>query len=387
MRLDQNSLLSEYYLGTECCSLREARRVSTSPTILSIDRARKTNRTLPILLGALIKIGLSVGIVFSAVEARGQYRPLAVQPPTQIFPWGSTNALIPFAVTNTQNMGLTVYQGNNGNQAQFPYAMSFSSFADINTAFQQLLVFAANLALTNPAVNKNDPIFVIGNAVNLNYPPGFVESTGFVGVTFVVGTPVPDNVSFSYVEQNGTWVLPDLSGIVPVLPQQMTFYVPGLEWARIEVYNSTNMITPFLVVDSRNPSSSSGTNGIDLPSQSITIATAYLASGTNGPYQLKVSFLTSGSGFQIVDGNGLEIAETPLVLAVTKSNGSVNLSVTGGDVGRNFEIEKSPDLQTWTPITGAYTVGTNAGWSITFQDTMSNLFGFYRAATTNAVPQ
>jgi hypothetical protein len=202
-----------------------------------------------------------------------------------------------------------------------------------------------------------------------------------------VGTPVPDNVSFSYVEQNGTWVLPDLSGIVPVLPQQMTFYVPGLEWARIEVYNSTNMITPFLVVDSRNPSSSSGTNGIDLPSQSITIATAYLASGTNGPYQLKVSFLTSGSGFQIVDGNGLEIAETPLVLAVTKSNGSVNLSVTGGDVGRNFEIEKSPDLQTWTPITGAYTVGTNAGWSITFQDTMSNLFGFYRAATTNAVPQ
>jgi hypothetical protein len=191
-------------------------------------------------------------------------------------------------------------------------------------------------------------------------------------------------VPFSLVYTNGAYTVPDLSGINISLLYLLSYYVPGLQWARIETYYATNMVTPFDVADSRYPYVS--TNSISVSNEALTMATSVITSGNTGPYRMKLTMLM-GNGFQVVDGNGLEVAETPLVLAITKLNGNVNLSVTGGDAGRVFEIEKSPDVQTWTAITGAYTVGTNAGWSITFQDTMSNVFGFYRAATTNAVPQ
>jgi len=328
-----------------------------------------TRIALPALLGAFIAL--------FADDARGQIQNMvAVQPPKQVFPWGSTNSLVPFAVTNTRNISIGVYQGDvDGADADFPGDVSFTSMADINSAFQEVLAFAANLSIENPAINKSAPLMVAGYALNNDYP----QNVGCF--TFVV----PDEMSINVANVNGSWVLPSLSAMTLMLPQQMPFQIPGLQWARLEVYHSTNLATPFLVVDSRNPASSSPTNGIDISNQAITIATAFLASGNTGPYRLKVSTLAA-NGFQIVDGTGMRVLERPLAPVISRSAGTVKVTVTGGDPGRVFAIQKSADLKTWTQDGSAYTVGTNT-WSATLQETVSPASGiFYRTATLDVAP-
>jgi len=308
------------------------------------------------LSGAIVSIVgvIMIGIVFFASEAKGQVRPQFIinPPPVQIFPWGSMAALQQFAATNTQNMGVEIYQGNiNGGQADFQQNIAFGNVANINAAFQEILLFTANLALTNSRIDKTQPVFISGDAWNYNYPP----PNGVVGTFFTPWDPVP---SFSFVKTNGVWTIPDLSGISMILPEQMVFYVPGMEWARIEVYSNTDLTTPFLVVDSSsNPSSFDAV--IDTTNQSLTIDTPYLASGTNGLYRLKVNFLTS-SGFTIADGNGNKVAETPFQIEnISVRKGVVSLNVVGGNTGRVFFVQRSPDLVHWVTAGGPYTVNGN----------------------------
>jgi hypothetical protein len=319
-----------------------------------------------------------IAIVLFTAAARGQYLPVEVQPPIQIFPWGSSNNVIADAVSNSQYVAVAVEgHASNGTIVELPYInggpYTFTNEAEINDCFHEYFAAIAQSATTNTIVDRVLPYDVVTYIFkpDWNYDQGYYY--------FWVNI-----VPFSLVYTNGAYTVPDLSGINISLLYLLSYYVPGLQWARIETYYATNMVTPFDVADSRYPYVS--TNSISVSNEALTMATSVITSGNTGPYRMKLTMLM-GNGFQVVDGNGLEVAETPLVLAITKLNGNVNLSVTGGDAGRVFEIEKSPDVQTWTAITGAYTVGTNAGWSITFQDTMSNVFGFYRAATTNAVPQ
>jgi hypothetical protein len=327
----------------------------------------KTNTMAQALRLILLKLSgaiVTAGIVFFASEAKGQVRPQAIgpPPPVQIFPWGSTNALEQFAATNTQNMIVGIYQGiTNGGEADFPHTLFFPNMAAINGAFQQGLLFTANLALTNAKIDKTQPVFVGGYAWNDNYPP---PPNGGWFPFDVPWDPVP---SFRFVMQNGVWTIPDLSGISMILPEQMIFYVPGLEWARIEVYASTNLITPFLVVDSAsNPVEFDAS--IDTTNQSMTIDTPYLASGNTGQYRLKVSILTAGSGFQIANGNGMQTAETPFsIVNFSIRNGIASFNVIGGDTGRVFVIQHSPDLINWATASEPYTV---SGSGVSFQEPM-----------------
>jgi hypothetical protein len=323
------------------------------------------------LSGVIVNnIGIGIGvitacIVFFASEAKGQVRPQAIgpPPPVQIFPWGSSNALTQFAVTNTRDITIGVFQGNvdGGDDGYLGY--SYSSITSITSAFQQSLTAAANQAMTNPAINKNAAIFVAGYADNNYYPP----TLGCL--TFAVSqNPSP---SFSLIHSNGTWILPDLTGITMPLAQQFAFYVPGLEWARIEVYSNVNLVTPFLVVDSRVSSSPWETNYIDIPDQAITIFTPYLASGNTGPYRLKVSMLTD-TGFLIVDGNGVKVAETPFSIQnFSVQNGVASLNVAGGDTGTVFVVQHSPDLINWVTVGGPYTAVT--GSTVYFQEPVITL--------------
>jgi hypothetical protein len=278
-------------------------------------------------------------------------------------------------------MGVTVFHGDTyGGQAEFPGNLSFGTVANINAAFQEVLLFAANLTLTNPAIDKTQPVFVSGYAWNNNYPPPN-------GVWFTFVTPSDPVPSFSFIEEsNGVWTIPDLSGISMILPEQIVTAIPGLTWCKIEVY-SNGLITPFLVVDSSGNATSSDAS-IDVTNQSVTMNTEFLASenGIIGPYSVVMSFITA-DGFVIVDGNGNQIAEPPLRIEnFSVQNGIASLKVVGGDAGMVFSIQKSTDLEAWFQVAGPYTVGTNP-WSIMFQDTASNRLDFYRTATTNAIPR
>jgi hypothetical protein len=302
---------------------------------------------------------------------------------TQLFPWGNSNILAQFAATNSSNIVVGCNQSNVlVSEAAFSHDVSFENLVDFNTKFQQVLSFAVNFALTNPAVDKTSPITIGGYSYNLNYPPG---PNGAWAPYDVPWDPAP---SIAFInEGNGTWAVPDLSWISMIFPGQMVFYTPGLLWGRIEVYYSTNTVTPVFVADSRCSNASSPTNdvNVDITNQSLTLDTTLVSGGSNGLYRLKVS-LYSSNGFQIVNGNGVQVQETSLVPVISESNGTVNIKVTGGDSGRVFVIQKSSDLEAWIQVGGPYTVGTSP-WSIMFQDATSNRFEFYRTATTNAVPQ
>lgn len=352
----------------------------------------KTNAILLKLLGVTTKISLSLGIivsiVFSAGEAKGQYWSLIVQPPVQIFPWGSTNALIQFAVTNTQFMAVSVTGENPSGQrlngpsgvGMLPDGYSISNEAGFDSAFQQILTFAANQAMTNTSVpiDKSLPLFVDGGSGNFYYPP---PSYGDLDFSL-------HNVSFQLIFTNGNWILPDLSGIQLNLNSQLLFYVPGLEWGRLEVYDSTNLAVPFIVVDSREPDPywDNPTNEVNTNFGFFHIATPYVASGNNGSYRMKVSMFTSAGGFLIVDGTGYQIQETPLVPSIAILQGTVKVTVTGGDPGRVFFIQKSTDLQNWSQVGGLCTVGTNANWYTLLPPQVINTTDFYRTVTADRIP-
>jgi hypothetical protein len=332
----------------------------------------QTLRCMLLKLSGVIVNNIGIGvitacIVFFASEAKGQVRPQAIgpPPPVQIFPWGSSNALTQFAVTNTQYIRVAVYQGNNGNEAQWPpgaYIASFSDMASVNYEFQQVLITAGNQAISNSTIVKGNPIMAGGVAKNDTYPPT---------IGCAMFQAVNGGFSFSLVYTNGTWTLPNLSGASMALMPLLPFYIPSLEWGRIEVYSITNLASPFLVVDSRYPASSSVTNSVDTNNQAITIATPYLASGNTGPYRLKVSMLTD-TGFLIVDGNGVKVAETPFSIQnFSVQNGVASLNVAGGDTGTVFVVQHSPDLINWVTVGGPYTAVT--GSTVYFQEPVITL--------------
>jgi hypothetical protein len=356
MRAYQNSHPFHHLREVECCRLKEPKLLLKSPSKFSIDRA-----------GKILSKFLIFHIVF-LMPRTGHA--------TQLFPWGNSNILAQCAATNSQGMVATASQGNIFvGQAAFQN-VSFRDVADIQSAFQEELSVLAGFAVSNSAINPTNPILVNAYTYNDFYNGGYSPFD------------VPDPLTFNLVMSNGKWTAPDLSGLSLILPQQIVTVIPGMKYCRIEIY-SNGMTAPFRVVDSTGMATSSDAS-IDITNGSVTIDTQYLASenGILGPYSLIMTIITDSNGLQEIDGNGDLIPE-PLLRIVNFSmqNGIASFNVVGGDPARVFVIQGSTNLTTWLQVGGPYTVGTNANWSITFQDTTSNNFGFYRTATTNAVPQ
>ena len=70
---------------------------------------------------------------------------------------------------------------------------------------------------------------------------------------------------------------------------------------------------------------------------------------------------------------------TPYFLTPTVENGNLNLFL-GGTVGFTYQIQASPDLTNWTPLTNIF----NANGTIQFIDNTTNPSGrFYRASLVN----
>ena len=350
--------------------------------------AKKFAHSVRYLLTLLGAIG-----VLLAVTAEGQVKPRAlslVTPTNRVFPWGTSTNVVNFALTNTQYVFAGVYgedQFGNLNESMSGSVLigpnTFSSYSVLNSALHVALNTAITAAANNTSVpiNKDRPMHVGYYTVNFQYPP--TDLTLFFGDT--------DSLYVTLAKSGTNYSIPDLSGITPQLLPTQRFYVPGLQWVRMEIYSTSNLANPVLVSDSRD-GSGSDTTGADIANQSFYIGTDYII---GGPYQVKVSYLTP-NGFFIANGDGMQVLEAPVVLSNLSIHGQgVTMTATGGDNGRVFNVQTSTDLKTWTKVTGtgSYTVGTNTTMSVSFNDSSINtalshtLQGhFYRFVAIPQVP-
>lgn len=145
------------------------------------------------------------------------------------------------------------------------------------------------------------------------------------------------------LDKSGTnYTVPDFSWFSMKINSKMTFYLPGLRWARLEAGypGDTNA---FRVNDRRldastDPIASDG--GLVLPTAVI------MDSSTGGKYWMTLSLLVN-SKFMMIDGNGMLLAEPLTSLSMEKSGSNFNLTLRGGPSGRGYLIERSTDMKKW----------------------------------------
>jgi hypothetical protein len=185
---------------------------------------------------------------------------------------------------------------------------------------------------------------------------------------------------------DGSWSVPDLSGFSTQLGDPMPFYVPNAQWARAEIGYKGDT-DPFEVDDDlydpgSSPLSSDGFVYLD---------TSYItdSSSTNGDFWMKIT-LFDGTNFQIFDGDGNPVPETPMVPALNQSGTNATVTVNGGDSGRGFVLQSSADLSAWTncsPVTFISPTNDLPGaLPSRFVYPVTNRALFFRTATTNLPP-
>lgn len=183
---------------------------------------------------------------------------------------------------------------------------------------------------------------------------------------------------------NGTYSVPDLSSFSTTLNSSIPFYVPNLLWARAEVgYKGDSY--PFEVDDELlDPESNPiGSDGF------LYLSTDYItdSSSNNGDLCMKIT-LFDNNMFQIFNGDGNHIPETPMVLGMTRNGTNAIVAVNGGDSGRGYMLQWSSDLKHWTnsvpyffsPVPEAS--APQFTWPLAQASKM-----FFRTATTNTVPE
>ncbi|HEY1718396.1 MAG TPA: hypothetical protein VGH42_08915 [Verrucomicrobiae bacterium] len=180
---------------------------------------------------------------------------------------------------------------------------------------------------------------------------------------------------------DGTYSVPDFSNYSTKLTGTIPFYIPNLKWARVEVSGATNAVEDTFYNPPSNPIDSTGC--LDLP---LAYATNSASSG--GSYGLKITLFDNNT-FQIFDGDGNQIPETPFVLEMAKDSNNAYITVNGGDSGRGYMLQSSSDMKNWTngavqfvsPLPEAAAVPPTFSWPLASANQM-----FFRTATTNTVP-
>jgi hypothetical protein len=182
---------------------------------------------------------------------------------------------------------------------------------------------------------------------------------------------------------DGSYSVPNLSSFSTQLGDPMPIYVPNLQWARVEVGYKGDPY-PFEVDDNlydpgSSPLSSDGFVYLD---------TSYItnSSSSNGAFWMKIS-LFDGTNFQIFDGDGNQIPETPMVLGMMKNGTNAVVTVNGGNSGRGYVLQWSSDLKNWTNSVPYFiSPQTNAPAPQFLRPFSSTNKMFFRTATTNLPP-
>ncbi len=178
--------------------------------------------------------------------------------------------------------------------------------------------------------------------------------------------------------------MPNLSSFSTTLDGYISFYVPNLQWARLEIgYNGDS--DPFEVDDELYDSE---TDPID-DEGFLEINTDYITNSASvgGTYWMKIT--TFNGTFQIFNGDGNQIPETPMKLGMSNDGTYATVTVNGGDSGRGYMLQWSSDLKNWTNSVPYFflPLPENEATPPQFYRPLSQASKlFFRTATTNAAP-
>lgn len=180
---------------------------------------------------------------------------------------------------------------------------------------------------------------------------------------------------------NGNYTVPSLPDFSLKLNESVPFYIPGLQWARLEIGFYGDPF-PFEVDDWRlDPATDPiGSDGfLYLPTEVISNSSA-----SNGLYSLKISVFDGE--FKSYDGDGKLLPETPMLLGMAKNGTNVIITVNGGDSGRGYRLQQSSDLRNWTNCSPVNFISPLSYYGESdFVFATTNVMSF-RTVTVNAAP-
>lgn len=291
-----------------------------------------------------------------------------------------------YAVPNSTIMAASVHQDtpNGYVDVKSPLVINFKPTTKeaIDSLFRQKIESVAEGALTNSLVNK-DGIFKIF---------GFTEGKDDLGIIYLI-------ISSEFTLQkssDGSYHLPDFSALKMIMPPDMVFEIPNLEWARIEAsYNP--VVEPYdpgllaLELDSRIDIPNGPPSDISITHKVVQISTDLATSGANGPTLLKISTVTkegTNHVFRVFGPMGTQIPETPLRLSnFTVSDGQSSFQIIGGDPGRVLVVQCSTNSTgPWTDTGERIVVPIRGYPPLYFRKAINGNFGFYRVRSENAIP-
>ncbi len=184
---------------------------------------------------------------------------------------------------------------------------------------------------------------------------------------------------------DGSYSVPNLSGLSTQLEDSIPFYVPNAEWARMEV-GDNGVPDPIEVYDNLYDAGSSPLSSDGY----VYLNTSYItdSSASDGDFWLKISLL-DGTNFQIFNGDGNSVPLTPMNLNMSNAGNNAYVTVNGGDSGQGFMLEWSSDLTHWTngsvnffsPLPETEVPSPKFTWPLSLASKM-----FFRTATTNLPP-
>ncbi|MDE1946767.1 MAG: hypothetical protein KGI23_02740, partial [Patescibacteria group bacterium] len=270
-------------------------------------------RTTRVGFPAILAIALTMVMsVCSPRNAGGQPQSLSL---------GTVQKVTDYAVSkaNAVSLGMWAYDTNGqkilyysggwqtGQEGYFTNKLAMDRFVAGQMAFVFQNFLTNTAPILNPDKGKGMTAYVYWNTI-VN---GFGEGLWYLFYT-------PSNILIKPVLVKGVYTVPDMSGFSTALGGKISFYIPNLKWARLEVSNRGNQ-TPFEIIDSRNDDPNNQMTSLidsqgflELPTDIITNS-----SSLNGAYTLKLSVFADT--FRSFDGDGNALPETPLRLSMEKT--------------------------------------------------------------------
>jgi hypothetical protein len=181
---------------------------------------------------------------------------------------------------------------------------------------------------------------------------------------------------------NGSYTLPDLSSFSTQINPNIPLYLPGLQWARYEIYYAGYdyplEVDDGLLDPATDPIDSDGF--LDLP-------TGYMSSSssTNGEFWVKTSAFTQ-DGFGVWNGDGKPV-KTPMIMDIATNNSGMLVTVNGGSSGLGYVIQWSPDLAHWTNSIPLFFSPVPESLPPQFGFPNNSAKMFFRTVVTNLPPQ
>jgi hypothetical protein len=182
---------------------------------------------------------------------------------------------------------------------------------------------------------------------------------------------------------DGSYSVPDVSGVSTEINDPIPFYIPNVQWARAEISYAGDSSGAFEIDDDLYDPGTS-------PLQSdgfvyLSPSTITDSSSINGSFSLKFSWFDGT--FNIVDGDGNKIPETRITVGLSTVSTNSVVAVAGGDSGRGYIVQSSNDLKNWENIDPVYFVSPIPGSANFIPYTCQMPAAFFRTVTTNVPPQ